>query len=486
MIGSRNKLDEAFDLGFEADDDFSAFTPPPEPEVRASEFQADGLDEDFSAFPPAPSHDHEPLPLLAEPAPARVVNPVGDLISSAEAALGEPGVPRITVHAFVETGETAELVEKAAGDRRMRRATCTVRGGGLAAALEHYSNQSTPSLLLIESLDAAQVLVDGLDRLAEVCDPGTKVVVVGGANDISLYRALMARGVSEYLSLPLNDPLQIVRAISTLYADPSQPFLGRQVAVVAARGGAGASTVAHNLAHSLAEHIQAGSVLVDFDLPFGTAGLNFNQDPLQGVADALGAPDRLDPQLMDRMLVRCTDRLSLFASPANLDNDYEMAAEAYEEVAQKVRAAASFVILDMPYSWTSWKRRILIAADELVVVATPDLASLRNAKNIIDLVRHARPNDAPPRLVLNQVGVPGRPEIPVKDFGEALGLTPSLVLPFEPKLFGQAANNGQMLSEVAPKAKATEGVNHLAELIARREAPPAVKKSLFASLFKKG
>ena len=87
--------------------------------------------------------------------------------------------------------------------------------------------------------------------------------------------------------------------------------------------------------------------------------------------------------------------------------------------------------------------------------------------------------------MLNQVGVPGRPELPVKDFGEALGLSPSLVLPFDPKLFGQAANNGQMLSEVNAKSKSAEGIDYLARLISRREAPVIAKTSLLSGLFKK-
>jgi pilus assembly protein CpaE len=231
--------------------------------------------------------------------------------------------------------------------------------------------------------------------------------------------------------------------------------------------------------------MQAATVIVDFDLAFGTAGLDFNQDPLQGVADALSQPDRLDSVLMDRMMARCTDRLSLFAAPANLDHDYEITPELFEDVAGKIRAAAPFVVLDLPHAWTSWKRKVLMTSDDLVIVATPDLASLRNAKNIVDLVRQSRPNDQAPRLVLNQVGVPGRPEIPVKAFGEALGMDPSLVLPFDPKLFGQAANNGQMLAEVNARSRSAEGVEHLARLISRREPAAPAKTSLLSSLLRK-
>ena len=270
-----------------------------------------------------------------------------------------------------------------------------------------------------------------------------------------------------------------------------------------------ASSVAHNTAYAISERIGANTVIVDYDLPFGTAGLDFNQDPLNGVADALGQPERLDSVLMDRMMVRCTDKLSLFAAPATLDVDWDIGPEAFEEVTSRIRSTAPFVVLDLPHLWSAWMRQTLISADEVVVVATPDLASLRNAKNMIDLIRHGRPNDAPPRLVLNQVGIPGRPEIPIKEFGNALGVLPSLIIPFEPKLFGAAANNGQMILDAGAKSKSAEAFQTLAQIVSRRELPvltgpkgkptkpakpgksaseakaPTESKSLFANLFKK-
>ena len=477
---------DAFDLDYEADDEFTA----PAADPWAAELPP--LDEDEASqvadTPVISEPDPAPKPHIAEVDENTTYNPepnhVQDLIARAESAIGEVTLPRITIHIFTAGSETAEVAERAASDRRMERTVVAVRPGGLAAARDLYQTQPTPSLVMVESRDTAAELLTMLDQLAEVCDPGTKVVVLGAANDIALYRELMRRGVSEYLVPPF-DPLQIVRAVTTLYSDPSAPFVGRQIAFCGAKGGSGSSTIAHNVAYSISERLQTGAVLVDFDLPFGTAGLDFNQDPIQGIADALTQPDRLDPVLMDRMMARCSERLSLFAAPALLDVEYEIGPEAYEEVTQKIRSAAPFVVLDLPHVWTAWKRKILLSSDDLVIVATPDLASLRNAKNMIDLVRRARPNDAPPRLVLNQVGVPGRPEIPVKDFGEALGLTPSLVLPFDPKLFGQAANNGQMLSEVGPKSRSTEGIDDLAQQIARRDPPPQQKASLLSGLFKR-
>ncbi len=481
MTPARADLDDDLAAGFQADDEFELTARATTPQALAARAEPDDPFAAPDAFEPAAPFAGAEDRFERAPAAA---NPVGQMQAAAEEALSQNPIPRITVHVFCQKSSTAALVDRASRDRRLSRASTQVRPGGLAAAVEYYQNEPTPSLVVVECGEPGEVLLGLLDQLAEVCDPGTKVIVIGAANDIALYRELMRRGVSEYLTPPLQ-PLQLISAITTLYSDPSAPFTGRQVAFVGVKGGAGASTLAHNFAFSLSGRMQTNTVMVDFDLAFGTAGLDFNQDPLQGVANALNQPDRLDPVLLERMMVRCNERLSLFAAPASLDDDYEFPAEAFEEVASKIRSTAPFVVLDLPHLWSGWMRRLLLSSDEVVLVATPDLAALRNGKNLVDLLNAHRPNDAPPRLVLNQVGAPGRPEIPVKDFGDALGVTPALVLPFDAKLFGKAANNGQMISELGPKTKAAEGIDYLAELISRREPVRVAKRSGLGSLFRR-
>ncbi len=446
-----------------------------------------GADEPHAAAPAIVDTPATPEPPDADPRPAPAPTPLAT-VDTAPSTFGDAVAPRITVHAFCLNETQIELVKDAARDRRMERASTVVRPGGLPAAVEFYQNQPTPSLIIVEAGHSAAELLSLLGRLAETCDPGTKVIVIGQANDIGLYRELMRQGVSEYLVPPLTT-LKLISGITNLYADPSAPFVGRQIAFCGARGGVGSSTLAHNFAQDLSQRMAAGTVLVDLDLAFGTAGLNFNQDPVQGIADALSQPDRLDPVLMDRMMVKQTEHLSLFAAPANLDQDYEIGADAFEEVIRKIRSAAPYLILDLPHQWSRWQRRMLLTSDEVVIVAEPDLASLRNTKNLIDLVRAARPNDPPPRVILNKCGLPGRPEIPVKDFGEALSGPPDLIIPFDAKAFGEAANNGQMVSDVAAKSKAAESIAELTRLLTNQRlapAPPAqAKASLLTSLFKR-
>ena len=388
-------------------------------------------------------------------------------IESFGAAPHERPVPRISIHAFCEFPDTGAALQRAGSDRRLSKAHLQVQLGGVDAAVAHYHGQITPNLLVVETkLQGEEALLE-LDRLAEVCDPATKVVVVGRSNDVELYRELMRRGASEYLVAPLS-PLQLIEVVSGLYLDPGAAPIGRVVAVVGARGGSGSSTLSHNIGWCIAEELHINTTVIDMDLPFGTVGLDFNDESGQGICDALSAPERLDDVLLDRLLLKRGEHLSLFTAPAILDRDYETSPDAFETVIDAVRQTIPCVILDLPHGWQPWIKSALLAADEVVIVATPDLTSLRNAKNIIDLVKGARPNDSPPRLVINQVGVPKRPEIPTKDFAETMGLDPSAVIAFDPALFGQAANNGQMVMEMAPKAPVTEALRLLCRSITGR------------------
>ena len=119
-------------------------------------------------------------------------------------------------------------------------------------------------------------------------------------------------------------------------------------------------------------------------------------------------------------------------------------------------------------------------ADEIVITACPDLANLRNTKNLLERLDTLRPNDRPPLLVMNQVGVPGRPEIAVADFCAPLDIEPTIILPFNPQLFGSAANNGQMISEVDPSHDVAEQFHELARVVTGKGEIQTQKKSRIA------
>jgi pilus assembly protein CpaE len=387
-------------------------------------------------------------------------------------------IPRITIQAFCDTPEIAGTIETAAMDRRMSRAHVKVHTGGINAAAEFYRSAPTPNLIVVETRLEVEELIGSLDSLAEVCDAGTKVMVIGHSNDVRLYRELLKRGVSEYLVAPI-DVMTIITAVSGIYHESGTDKLGQVYAFIGAKGGVGSSTIAHNTAWTMARLIGSDVILADLDLAFGTAGLDFNVDPPQGIAEAVFGADRLDEVLLDRLLAKCEDHLSLLAAPAALDKAYDFSEEAFDQVLEIVQSNVPTVVLDIPHTWTAWARKTLIAADEVVITATPDLANLRNAKSLVDLLKSARPNDTPPKLILNQVGVPKRPEIKPDDFAAALQLSPIAVIPFDPLLFGTAANNGQMIAEASAKTAISDVFTDVAQVVSgRKELKKARKRGL--------
>ncbi len=360
-------------------------------------------------------------------------------------------VPKIRIDAFCETAETFDTFKEAAADRLMMRATVEAGMGGTRSAAARYRSAPSPDLVILERQIPGNLLLEELEKLADVCDENTKVIVIGASNDIRLYRDLLGRGISDYLVAPL-DAISLVAAISRLYQAEDARMLGRTYAFVGAKGGVGSSTIAHNVAATMANQMSLDVILADMDLAFGTAGLDFNVDSKQTIADALDSGSKLDELLFERLLVNCSDRLSMLAAPASLDKPYDLSEEDCDALIDVARGSASHVLLDMPHMWASWSRRMLVAADEVILTATPDLANLRNTKSLLEALRKARPHDAPPKLVFNQVGIPKRPQINIAEFAKALDLNPVATIGFDPKLFGTAANQGQMISDIAKRS----------------------------------
>ena len=397
----------------------------------------------------------------------------GDYISPA---------PRVSVQAFCVTEGTATATRAAAEDRRLAKAHLSVHMGGIKAAIDAYHTAPTPNVIILETEGHSDILA-GLDDLASVCDPGTRVVVIGTASDITPYRELIRRGVNDYVIGPV-EVLDVVRSICSLFSASEAVTVGRMIAVVGAKGGVGASTVAHNIAWHIARDIPLDSVVIDLDLAFGTASLDYNQDPVQGIANAVFSQDRLDSSFMERLLAKCGENLSLLAAPATLEQVYDFGADAFDSIFDTLRMTTPCIVLDVPHQWSAWTRRALVGADDILIVAEPDLANMRNTKNMMSMLKAARPNDRPPLYCLNQVGMHKRPEIELRAFAKTIETQPIATLPFDSKTFGTAANNGQMIAEIAANHRAARMFQQMSRRLTGR-SDPMKKDSFLTPIIKK-
>ena len=391
-------------------------------------------------------------------------------------------VPRISIQAFCETEGIANPIERAADDRRMAKAHLKVHMGGIATAIEFYQSAPTPNLIILELRREPRELLESLRQLAEYCDPSTKVVVIGHYNDVWLYRELTRSGISEYVVAPIS-MADIVSVIAGIFVDPDAEPIGRSIAFIGAKGGVGSSTIAHNVAWAMSTLFQSEVIVADLDLPFGTANINFDQDPAQGIAEAVFSPERVDEVYLDRLLAQCAEHLSLLAAPSTLDRVYDFDPDAFQQIIDTAQRSAPLLVLDVPHGWYGWTKSTLMQADEVVITATPELANLRNTKNLVDMMKKLRPNDGPPRLILNQAGMAKRPEISAADFAEPLGIVPMSVIPFDPQIFGNASNNGRMLGEMDAQHAIVQTIGEIAHMLTGRAELKTKKKAGLGSLF---
>lgn len=374
---------------------------------------------------------------------------------------------RAHIDAFTLSPASTAAVKNLAADGAFAMAQIDVRPGGIAAAIAAYAERPSPQVVVVEEDDDDATLLARLDSLAEVCNAETRVVVIGALNDIGLFRTLMARGVSEYLVAPVA-AAQLSAAIARLFSDPAAAPRGKVIAFWGARGGAGASTLAQNAAYCLGLRLSEAPIYVDLDLAFGTSLLAFNVEQRQGIVDALNQPERLDPVLLERLMISHDDRVRILASAADPRQAQSPTLDGVDRLLDLTATMAPAVMVDLPRQWCDWTEHVLAAADETVVVAQADLASLRETKTVLDIIGPRRAAGSPLRVVVNKLDAYRKTQLSPKDFTETLGSAPALVLPFEPQLFGDSANNGQMLAVTAKNHKIVELIGAFAEQLSGR------------------
>jgi pilus assembly protein CpaE len=358
-----------------------------------------------------------------------------------------------------------------------------VSEGGIRGAAGHFADQPTPGLLIVESDERSEDgLMASLEALSEVCQPETKVIVLGALNDVIVYRNLKRQGISEYLPVPL-DAKAIVETVVGLFVEPGAEKLGRLVSFMGTSGGAGTSQLSHNVAFQLSRLFDAETAVVDLDLAYGTVGLDFNLDSPQSAAAVLAEPDRIDDAIVQRSMAKYNDNLHILTGPQNLVATADVNPAAAEKLLQVVRRNATFVVADLPSYWSAWTQHVLSLSDEVVLVATPRLSSLRNAKRIAEVLNAKRVNDAPVKIVLTRVGANAKTELTSKDFVTAVGQEPSMVIPYDPGVFELAANNGQMIGEGKSGGKVADLIEKFAVSVSGR-TPVKPKRRGFAQIFR--
>ncbi len=384
----------------------------------------------------------------------------GFLRSPADAAGGAPRL-REPFAAFVLDDASRQAAIKAANEQGWTGAR--IADGGIAGAIDTLVDAVTPRVLLIDISESSNP-VDDINRLAEVCQEGTRVVALGRVNDIELFRHLMQTGVDDYLVKPVtSDQLNAAFARLTreraAASEASAP--GQLIVLVGARGGIGSSALAVNLAWLTAHDMHKRTALVDLDLQFGSTALALDIEPSRGMAEALQNAARIDDLLIERSSVKIDDQLCVLCAEEGLERAVRMDPAAIDALIDRLRTTFECVVVDLPRAMTAGQATLVSAADAVVVVTDYTLIGARDCPRLLKRIRESAPKGKV-LVVANRIGAPGHSDLRRADIEKTIDAKVDFEVPQDQKGASESVQTGKPLVVSAPRSKAAEAMREIA------------------------
>lgn len=347
---------------------------------------------------------------------------------------------RIQVLAFVTDAETEAVLRR--GLLGVGPEDFIVQRGNSRNAIAAMKKLPSPRVLLVD-ISGDEQPMSTLIALSDVVEPAVRVLVIGDRQDVDLYRQLTRTlGVAEYLYKPLNaevvaqhfGPVVTPTSLATATVQG-----GRILSMTGVCGGAGATTLAANLAWFLATEVKRHTVLLDANLHTGCAAMLLGAKTGSGLRLALETPKRVDDLFMERIAEPASDRLAVIAAEEKLTERPIVAEGAAQQLLQRLRLRYNYVVVDVPSAPLPWHGELLEMTRQRILVMQPTLPAVRDALRAIALPTGTN-QTRQSLIVLNNLGTPGT--MTRHQIEAALHRKVDVVIPYLPRVVNQAATMG--------------------------------------------
>ncbi len=382
-------------------------------------------------------------------------------------------LPSATVDLFLKDHATMEAAKALEGDWRFARVTIRINEGNVENAIELYSETASPEILMIETDTTDDSFIARLGELSGHCKETTSAVIIGPVNDVNLYRKLTAMGVSDYLVRPVPmDTLGDVIAQSLI--EKLGTSGSRLIAVVGAKGGVGASSIAQIMAWGASDKLNQKTLLMDGAGAWSSLGVGIGFEPVASTAEAIKAVSAKDADSLRRMLYQASDKLAVLATGTEPMLESPATIGQFEEILNMTMTSYPLVIVDLSAAIPAVKKAVLTRAHEIVIVTAPTLSSLRSARALLMETKKIHGGDGGNiDLIVNMAGLAPGKEVAKQDIKAALETDPQIVINFDPKLFIGLESEGKKFSTDKGGQEIVEKILPLVQKFVSRDAPAA-------------
>lgn len=386
-------------------------------------------------------------------------------------------------------------IEKSRAD--LQRSFATLTNIKLAGTFETYVGAAkkiaeiAPDLVVVV-LDGDSVPAVKLIQTVVESNPGIAVLPASEGRDSSIILTVIRAGAREFLTLP-SEGEQLLETIQRLLNRRIAPSgsaetvndKGPQViAITGAAGGIGCTTLAVNLATTLAKTSTKEVVLADFDLMLGSLDACLDIVPDQTLQGIVQSIDRLDLTLLKRSMTRHASGLYVLPHPVAMEDAAKIDPESLRRVLVLLKAAFPTVIIDTSKGLQTSDFVAFELADLIVIVIQLDLTCLRNTARLLHLFSQFEGLTERVRLVVNRSGS-NESDISLKKAEETLKMSVSWQIPNSTKIVSAARAKGVPIDIVAPGSRLHQSILEIAKGLKPNSEREACKqrRGLFAAFF---
>ncbi len=291
----------------------------------------------------------------------------------------------------------------------------------------------SPDVIFVDLESDPQVGLKFAQYLVE-SDMARAVVGAGPTDSSELLLSAMQAGVVEYLPKPLEED-KVRSAMERVWrkvgkrsgggtdTEEEPDRGGKTLCVFSAKGGSGATTFAVNLAVEIHRLTRKKTLLIDLDLELGETALLLGMDPKFSIVDLIRNFHRVDAGLLASYIERDDSGVELLSAPVQPVDFESVEGERVAQILGFLKAHYDYIVIDAPKTLNTVTLSAFEAADEIFVLTTPDLPSIRNVSRCLPLLRgvgEASEAGERVKLVINRFSP--RQLIPLSDVEETLGV----------------------------------------------------------------
>lgn len=364
--------------------------------------------------------------------------------------------------AFIQDEETAATVRNWA--ERQGFPQDTVQNGGPDLFATFLEADAPPKLVLID-FDGQEQPIQIAARIVSLCGPAARLIAIGSANDVTLYRSMVAAGLSDYLVKPLTPEIltqtMVMAARGGPGTAPGAAKEAKNIVVIGVRGGVGTSTVAVNTSWAIAHQLKKKCALLDLDLQFGSSALALDLEPGHGLRDVVSSPQRVDSLMIAGAMVSESDHLAVLSAEESIEEIVHVDTNAISALLKELKPTYQAVIIDLPRHMLPTQKRVLATAHEIVLVTEMSLVGIRDTLRI-RMTLKGLGSSARITQVAGRVGPNHPAAVDEATFAKGAQAKIDFVLPDDTKNVVAASNAGKTLGAMAPSSPLAKTIHALA------------------------